>query len=82
MLQCFSTLSTKLYPGASHVRPASQSRIAILFFKPRLPASIATKIADEEGLVAVDEEPECQKEKKGTKKKRVWRDSEVERFLV
>ena len=54
MLQCFAALSTKLYHEASHVRFASQSRIAILFFKPRLLALFATKMADEEDLVVVE----------------------------
>ena len=31
MLQCFAALPTKLCPDSSHVRIASQSRIAILF---------------------------------------------------
>ena len=31
MLECFAALPTKLYPEAGHVRPASQSRISILF---------------------------------------------------
>ena len=31
MLQCFAALPTKLYPEVSHVGPAGQSRIAILF---------------------------------------------------
>lgn len=31
MLYCFAALPTKLYPEAGHVRPASQSPIAILF---------------------------------------------------
>ena len=43
MLQCFAALQTKLYPEASHVGPAGQSRIAIIFL-----ASDATKMAEEE----------------------------------
>ena len=31
MLQCFAALPTKLYPEASHVGHAGQSRIVILF---------------------------------------------------
>ena len=42
LLEWFAALPTKLHPQAGHVRPASQSRIAILFFKnPRLLASFA-----------------------------------------
>ena len=63
MLQCFAALQTKLYPEASHVGPAGQSRIDILFL-----ASFGTKMADEES----------QEGKKRTKEKRVWKDSKVE----
>ena len=42
LLEWFAALPTKLHPQAGHVRPASQSRIAILFLKkPRLLASFA-----------------------------------------
>ena len=79
MLQCFATLPTKLYPEASHVGHAGQSRIAILFSGGLL-ASFATKMAGEENLVVVDEQPDSQKgeKKKRMKEKRVWKDSKVE----
>ena len=69
MLQCVAALPTKLYPEASHVGHAGQSRIAALFL-----ASFATKMADEEDLVVIDEQPESQKEKKKKKKKKKKRD--------
>ena len=53
MLQCFATLPTNLYPEASHVGHAGQSRIAILF-SDRLLASFVTKMAGEEDLMVVD----------------------------
>ena len=49
MSQCFAALPTKLYPEASHVGHAGQSRIAILF-RPGLLVSFATKMADEEDI--------------------------------
>ena len=54
LLQCFAALPTKLCPGSSHVRAASQSRIAILFSSLAL---FATKMADKDqwDVLKVDE---------------------------
>ena len=77
MLQCFAAFPAKLYPEASHVGHAGQSRIAILYSGLGFSRHFATKMANEGDLVIVDEQPERKKKKKGTKEKRVWKDSKV-----
>ena len=79
MLQCFGALPTKLYPESESRGPYWPITNRYPIFRPRLLASFATKMADEQDLVVVDEQPESQKgKKKGTKEKRVWKDSKVE----
>ena len=50
-------------------------------FKPRLLASYAINMAEEELLVVIDDQPEDRNLKKGSKRKRVWRDSKVETLI-